>query len=88
MDNEEKELKELKAKVELIDERRITQTMIMPGGVKQRHMGEPNSYITAGLEADLPTGVSVTFGTIIYFATDTSKLYIWNGTAFKSVTLS
>lgn len=83
-----KRIKTLEETVAKMQRERITQSSIIPGAVKQRHMGESNRYIWSGLEADLPDGFSVTSSVTAYFATDTNKLYIWNGTAFKSTTLT
>lgn len=78
----------LQEQINNLKQGRVYQQSIVPDAVKMRHMGEGNRYIWAGLEADLPDGVSVTSSVTAYFATDTNKLYIWNGTAWKSVTLS
>ncbi len=62
---------------------RITQQMIVPKAVKQRHID--GLIVFTGLAADRPAdGKSVK----VFFATDTGVLSIWNGTAWKSVTLS
>ncbi len=79
---------ELKRKVELLMQKRIYQQDIIPDAVKQRHMSEGNRYFIAGIESDRPEGNSVTSSVTCYFATDTNKLYLWNGTAWVSVTLS
>ncbi len=81
LDKLERDIEDLKGK-------RIYQTDITPDAIKQRHLGEANRYIWAGLEANLPTGVSVTSSVTAFFATDTHKLYIWDGTAYKSTTLT
>ena len=51
--------------------------------LKQRHL-EARILFT-GLDADLPSG---TTEKKFYFATDTNKLYVYNGTAWVSTTLS
>lgn len=84
----EKEIDKLKDDIKLLTERRISQTMVMQGAIKNKHLGEPNTYIRSGLAADRPTGADVTFGTTAYFATDTFVLSIWTGTAYKTVTLT
>lgn len=71
----------------------VTQQDILPGAVKNRHMSEPNSFIVTGLDAKLPkTGVTSggVVGVSIFFAYDTSKLYIWNKSTktWKSVSLT
>lgn len=83
-----KTIDKLKQKINLLEQKRIYQQDIVPDGVKQRHMGEGNRYIWAGLEADLPDGASVTSSVVAYFCTDTFKLKIWTGDTYKSVTLS
>ena len=82
------EIAKLQKQIDELKVRRISQSDLIPQQIKKRHMGEPNSYIWAGLEANLPTGASVTSGVVAYFCTDSFKLKIWTGTAFKSVTLS
>lgn len=82
------QLASVKKAIEGLLSKRIYQDDIVPGAVKMRHMGEANMYIMAGLEDDLPAGNTVTSSTTAYFATDTNKLYIWNGTAWKSTTLT
>lgn len=66
----------------------ITQDALLPSIIKQRHMAEGNRFIRAGKDANLPASGETTLAnsTACYFATDTNKLYIWNGT-WKSVTL-
>lgn len=65
----------------------IGQQNILPQAIKNRHLGEPNSYIYSGLAANRPTtGVKLTsagLGCSIYFSTDTNVLNIWNGTAWQ-----
>ena len=78
MDNIEEIVKKLQKDVELLKQRRVLQSDIAPGVVKMRHMGEANQYVQYGLEADLPSGFSITNSTIIYYATDTKKLWVWN----------
>jgi hypothetical protein len=78
----------IKKELENLRFRRVFQQDLMPQAVKQKHMGEPNAYINAGLEADIPDGASVTSGVSVYFEKDTNKLKIYNGTSYVSVTLS
>lgn len=62
---------------------------IKPDTIKMRHVGEGVRYIRSGLDAALPTTPEVPKnGVAIYFATDTLKLYVSNGSAWKSTTLS
>lgn len=58
-------------------------SLLTPRSIKQRHLEA--WIIFSGLEADLPDGEKTEKA---YFATDTNKLYIWNGTAWKSTTLT
>lgn len=90
MDNTDlqKRIEDLEKKVKSIDEKRIFQQDVIPGAIKMRAMGEANRFVMAGLEANRPDGFSVTDSVTAYFATDTNKLYIWNGTAWKSATLT
>jgi len=88
MDAIYKLIENLQNEVNQLKQRRVYQQSVVPDAIKMRHMGEGNRYIWAGLEDDLPEGASVTSSVTAYFATDTNKLYIWNGTAWKSVTLS
>lgn len=81
-------IEDLEKKMKSVDEKRIFQQDVIPGAIKMRAMGEANRYIMAGLEANRPEGFSVTDSVTAYFATDTNKLWIWNGTSWKSATLS
>jgi len=87
MDIEER-LKKLEKQVNFLSEKRITQVDVLPQVIKTRHMGEANRYIYFGLEADLPTGFNFNNSTLAYFAYDTDKLYLYNGTAWVSTTLA
>jgi hypothetical protein len=92
MDNNDfkKEMEALKKRLDLLESKRIYQQDIMPQSIKNRAMGEANSYIYGGKTAKLPTigNVINTNSFTVYFDYQTNKLYIYNGTAFKSVTLS
>lgn len=90
MDDILKKITELEKEVNLLKQRRVSQTAIIPGVVKNRHLGEASSYVVFGLEADLPVGLDVNTSTIAYFATDTNKWHIWNPTTqvYVSVTLT
>jgi hypothetical protein len=68
-----------------VEQEPLHQSMILPGMIKQRHIGENCRVVQFGDDADLPDGTSHTKA---YFATDTNKLYLYNGTAWVSVTLS
>ncbi len=89
MDNDQiikivNDLSELKSKVEKLEKKRIFQQDIMPDVVKMRHVGEGVRYIRSGLDADLPKAETPMQGSAIYYATDTNKIYIWDGTAWKA----
>lgn len=85
MDKLQKQIDELKLQLFELSGRRITQELFIPGSVKNRSMGEANSYVFAGLAADLPTiGNQVTSSTSIYYALDTDVLYIWDGTQWNA----
>lgn len=82
-------LDQLQKDVDFLMSKRIRQVDIVPDSVKQRAMGESNRWVRGGLEADLPVmGEPTSNGFAAYFATDTNKLWIWNGTAWVSVTLT
>ena len=84
----QKQVDDLKEQIEQLKVKRIYQQDLINSAVKSRHLGEGNRYFLAGLDANRPTGVSVTSSVSCYFATDTKKLYLWTGTAYVSVTLS
>lgn len=69
-------------------DKRIGQQDILPSAVKTRHMGEPNRFIRAGLAKDRPTPETAEGGLAIYYETDTKKLKIYDGTAWREVTLT
>lgn len=66
------------------DAKRIQQQDILPAAVHQRHLFQ-GLIIFPGLAADRPDGSTEVQA---YFSQDTNVLSIWNGTAWKSVTLS
>lgn len=84
----ENKIKELEKMIDELSSKRINQADILPSVVKARHMGEANRFVAYGLESKLPTGYTVTGSTLCYFAYDTNKLYIWNGSSYKSMTLT
>ncbi len=88
LDELSKKIDDVAQKSNQIQSPRIGQSQVLPDAIKTRHMGEPNRYFRSGLDADLPSGATIGQGVIYYFATDTNKLYVWNGSAFKSVTLT
>lgn len=81
----------LEQKLNDLQRARIHQSDIPAGTIKQIHVGEGVVFIRSGLDAAKPTAATAEqtrTGTPLYFATDTNKLYIYNGTAWKSVTLT
>lgn len=78
---------DLKKDVDYLMQKRLIQQDIVPDIIKTRAMGEANRYIFSGLAAARPNGAKFGNSTRIYFATDTNVLSVWNGTAWKSVTL-
>lgn len=88
IDKLRKDLEDLKKKVDLLSQKRITQQMVVPDAIKMRAMGEANRFVRAGVTADKPTiGETSTDSIAMYYDTTTNKLYVYNG-AWKSVTLS
>jgi len=69
----------------LLDKRPIHQADILPGTIKERHLGANLRVIQFGLETNLPDGSTHTKA---YFCTDSGKLKLWNGSSWLSVTLS
>jgi len=82
------EFKRLNDRVEFLESKRLTQQDFLPDVVKMRMIGEGVRYIRSGLEADLPIAESPMQGSSVYWATDTGKLYIYDGSAWLSTTLS
>jgi hypothetical protein len=75
--------KELPAWKEMVPP--LHQSDVPVGTIKQRHL-EPNALLVfTGLSANRPNG---TTWVKAYFATDTGVLSIWNGTAWKTTTLT
>lgn len=78
----------LEKPVEEVGFAQLHRSQFSPGIIEQRSLA-PNLYaIKFGLEADKPTEPGVNSHYHAYFATDTSKLYLFNGTSWLSVTLS
>jgi hypothetical protein len=92
MEESIKELKdridELERKLNTLSQRRIFQQQIVPDAIKMRHMGEANRFVRSGLEANRPSPPTGTDSSACYFATDTNKLYVYNGTVWVSTTLT
>lgn len=69
-----------------IDKKEYIQSQdLSPEIVESRHIAPPFRIIEFGLESALPNGSTRTKA---FFATDTNKLYMWNGSAWVSTTLS
>lgn len=76
-----KKMEKMQYDIDVLQKKRIYQQDIVPAVVKNRHLGEANTYIYNGQSAYLPTtGNSVTIGTQVFYAEDEKKLYIWNST--------
>lgn len=93
MDEIQSLLEELRGRVSDLEKKRIFQQDVIPDAIKMRHIGEGVRYIQTGTAANRPTTPAVPPGScMLYFETDTNKLYIWNtatsGGGWKSVTLS
>lgn len=88
MEDLQKRIEQLEKEIRMLKMRRIAQYDVIPGAIKKNAMGEANKFISGGLTADRPDGESVTGSVSVWFDTSTNKLYIWNGTAYKSVTLT
>ena len=63
-----------------------TQEFLLPNVVKSRHVGEGVRFIRAGLAANRPTTPEKDGAT--YYATDENKLYVGDGGAWVSATLT
>lgn len=70
---------------EVVADKRVTQTDLLPGCVKPRHLEIGLAAIKFGQDAALPADGS-TYPA--FFALDTFKLYIWTGSVWKSTTLA
>lgn len=86
------QIDELKKEIELLKQRRLYQMDFTPGSVTNRAMGQPNSYVFSGLSTNRPTtGVSLKnagLGCSIWWSTDTHVLSIWDGTQWRTQTLT
>ena len=89
LDELQKRIEDLEQQLRDNTRRRIYQQDIVPSAVKMRAMGEANRFVRSGLDKDLPSKPETGTGSSAsYFATDTNKWYVHNGTAWKSTTLS
>jgi hypothetical protein len=79
MDDLQKKLKELEERIAKLETRRLLQQDFLPSCVKNRAMGEANSYIYNINSSNLPTsGTTPVIGTSIFYEEDTKKIKIWN----------
>ena len=87
----QKQIDDLQDQINDIRNTRFKQQDVLPGVITNRVQGEPNSYIYSGLSANKPTSgtklTSTGLGRSIYWAYDTGVLWIWNGTAWRYVSL-
>lgn len=85
-------INQLQADIKLLQQKRMYQMDYTPQSITNRAMGEPNSYVFSGLSANRPTtGVALKnagLGCSIWWSTDTHVLSIWDGTVWRTVTLS
>lgn len=92
MEDFQKQIDQLQEQIDDLRDQRLRQMDIIPGSVKNRHMGEPNTYVFSGLAASRPASgsklTSTGLGCTMYWAYDTGVLSIWNGTAWLSETLT
>lgn len=71
-------------KEQIGDDKKISRSDVMLKEIKQQHID--GLIIFKGLEADLPTDGTTQIQA--YWATDTGKLYLWDGTDWLSTTLA
>jgi len=64
----------------------IHQSDLPPHCIRPKHIQSGYAIIKYGLSADRPT--EGTADVILYIATDTGVLSLWNGTSWLTVTLS
>jgi len=75
----QQQITELRREVENLKSRRITQVEILPDVVKMRHVGEGVRFIQTGLASKRPTTpAKPPNSAMLWFATDTGVLSIWN----------
>ena len=81
----QKENDRLKDDIKLLNERRISQTSVMPFAIKRGHLQD--KVIVFGLAANRPTdGDAVNIHA--WFSTDTSVMSLWTGTAWVTETFT
>ena len=78
--NPEDKIKDLEDRIRTLEGKRLLQADFLPGCVKNRAMGEANSYIK--ILASSPTGAKFNENTTAYFNSADSKWYVYNGTAW------
>lgn len=85
----ENDILKIQRRLDALEQRRVSQGMIISDQVKQRHQGEGNRFVRSGLAANRPTeGEPVEANSsAIYFARDTGVLSIWDGVVWLEVTL-
>lgn len=91
MEELRQELEKLKKEIEILKQRRVSQSDVIPSTIKSRHIGEGVPYLLTGLATDLPAEGFLNADiatTSVYFAYDTDTLYIWNGSAWVSEVLT
>ena len=84
-------VEELRQELIILKQRKVYQQDVIPGAIKNRAMGEANSYVVNVLAADIPTvGTPARVGTPMMYAEDEKKLYIWStvNTAWETVTFT
>lgn len=64
---------------------RVTQTAIVPGAIKPRHIENGSALVKFGTAANRPDDGSIY---PMYVAYDTNVVSIWNGSAWVSSTFS
>ena len=86
MNNEEliKKIKDLEERLSKVETRRLIQSDFLPGCVKNRAMGEADSYFFSGLAVDRPTGIKFGNNVTYYYCIDTNVLSIYDGTTWHN----
>ena len=89
METPEERIQKLEEKVRFLMDKRVGQVDILPDSVKQRHIAEGVRYVRGGVTAGKPTtGESPMQGIPIYVDTTASRVYFWNGSAWKYASLT
>ena len=83
----QKQIDALKAEIEHLKQKRITQENLIPDVVKSRHIGEGPRFVRSTI--DRPTvGENGTDSAAIHFNKSTGVLSIWDDTQWLETTLS